>query len=211
MTALVPARAMLRACLHPLDAPPAGAGWNREQLVGLVPNLDTPREAAVLLGLIERERHWQVLLTERSAGLRHHPGQVSLPGGGCDPGDADVVATALREAAEEIGLVATDATPLGFLDPLLTISGYRVVPVVAELRPDAHFRAQPGEVESIFEVPLPLLLAPGNLRRVPYDIGGLLREVPEFADGGKPGRRIWGTTAAILGNLQQRLAVHAPD
>jgi 8-oxo-dGTP pyrophosphatase MutT (NUDIX family) len=201
-----PERAALRACLYALDAAPVGPGWNREQLVGLVPNLDTPREAAVLLGLIERDRVWQVLLTERGAGLRQHPGQVGLPGGGREAGDADAVATALREAAEEIGLRPDDAEPLGYLDPLLTISGYRVLPVVAELRPAARFHACPGEVERIFEVPLALLLTPDNLRQVPYEIAGRVREVPEFADGGAPGRRIWGTTAAILGNLRQRLA-----
>ena len=206
MTLLVPARAIVRACLHPLDAVPTGPAWNRVQLEGLLADPDHPRDAAVLLGLIEREGGWQVLLTERSAGLRHHPGQIGLPGGGRDADDADALATALREAAEEIGLRADDAEPLGYLDPLLTISGYRVLPVVAELRADARFRACPSEVESIFEVPLALLLAPGNLRHVPYDIAGRVREVPEFADGGAPGRRIWGTTAAILGNLQQRLA-----
>ncbi len=206
MSLLLPARDALRACLHPLDAVPAAAPWNRAQLEGLLLDPEHPREAAVLLGLIERDGAWQVLLTERSAGLRHHPGQIGLPGGGREPGDADALATALREATEEIGLCAADAEPLGYLDPLLTISGYRVLPVVAELRADVQLRACPHEVESIFEVPLSLLFMPGNLHQVPYDIAGRVREVPEFADGGAPGRRIWGTTAAILGNLQQRLA-----
>ena len=93
----------LRAVLHPVDAPPAGPGWNHHELEGLLP--DGPlREAAVLVGLVTRGDGWQVLLTRRTDALRHHAGQVSFPGGRIEPGDRTPIDTALRESQEEIGL-----------------------------------------------------------------------------------------------------------
>ena len=124
----------LRAALHPLEATPAGDGWNRQELDGLLSDAAVSA-AAVLVGLIPRDDGIQVLLTRRTDGLRNHAGQVSFPGGRIEGNDVDAVAAAMREASEEIGLDSAQATPLGYLDPLLTITTFRVLPVVGAHRP----------------------------------------------------------------------------
>ena len=191
----------MRRALHPLGAVPGAPGWNHEELIDLLPPGQLA-EAAVLAGLVPRAEGTQVLLTRRTDGLRHHGGQVSFPGGRVEPTDADVVAAALRESHEEIALPATQAVPLGFLDPFTTISGFRVVPVVAVIDPSFVPQPEPNEVADVFEVPLDYLLAPDSLRRVEVDYRGRRRVVLEY---GWPGQRIWGATAAILFNLRERL------
>jgi 8-oxo-dGTP pyrophosphatase MutT (NUDIX family) len=202
----------LRAVLHPTAAPPTGPGWNHAELLDLLPDLPL-REAAVLVGLVLRNDGWQVLLTRRTDALRHHAGQVSFPGGRIEPHDADAIAAALRESHEEIGLEPTQAAPVGFLDPLCTITGFRVLPLVAMVDPEFNPRPDPSEVAEVFEVPLDYLLDPGNLttlemttfagRPIP---GGRPRRVLEFVDRGDPKQRIWGATASILFNLRERIA-----
>jgi 8-oxo-dGTP pyrophosphatase MutT (NUDIX family) len=202
----------LRAVLHPVDAPPTGPGWNHDDLVDLLPAVPL-REAAVLVGLVTRSEGWQVLLTRRTDELRHHAGQVSFPGGRIEPDDRDAIAAALRESHEEIGLQAAQAAPVGFLDPLCTITGFRVLPLVAMVDPEFVPRPDPGEVAEVFEVPLDYLLDPANLNT--FDIntmlgrpipGGRPRRVLEFVDRGNPRQRIWGATASILYNLRERIA-----
>ena len=124
----------LSHALHPLGAMPSASPWNFEELADLLG--DAPAvEAAVLVGLVPRDNGLRVLLTRRTDSLRHHAGQVSFPGGRIEADDRDVTAAALREAHEEIGLEYGFATPLGFLDPLITITGFRVLPVVAWIDP----------------------------------------------------------------------------
>nr|WP_240126504.1 CoA pyrophosphatase [Thermomonas alba] len=192
----------LRRALHPLDAPPQGAPWNLAELDGLPLPL-APRPAAVLVGVIPRAPGATVLLTRRNAHLRQHAGQVSFPGGRMDPDDPHPLATALREAHEEVGLEPTQASPLGYLDPLLTITGFRVQPVLALLADDFHPRPQPDEVADVFEVPLELLLDPARLETFELQYGGRTRRVFQYD---YPQQRIWGVTASILFNLRQRLA-----
>lgn len=192
--------ARLRGALLPLEAPPGPRGWNHAdmaELIGVAPR----RPAAVLIG-IRDDREQNVLLTLRTDTLQQHAGQVAFPGGRVEPDDPDVVATALRESYEEIGLDAAMVTPLGFLESFETISGYSVTPVVARVAADAALKPDPGEVAEVFEVPFAFFLEPGNLRRYTMDFRGHRRDMVEFLHAGY---RIWGVTAAILFNLLKRM------
>lgn len=198
--------ARLRKALHPLDVLPAGSGWNSEELSDLLPRDATSVEAAVLVGLVPRPAGFAVVLTRRTEALRQHAGQVSFPGGRIEADDADPVAAALREAQEEIGLSPPQATPWGYLDPLSTITGYRVLPVVAGIDPAFVARPDPDEVAEVFEVPLDYLMAPANLARIDIEYRGRPRHVLEYRSyPHAPEQRIWGATASILFNLRQRL------
>lgn len=194
----------LRAALHPLDAALPDRGWNHDDLVDLLDPGASLADAAVLVGLVPRDTGVQVVLTRRTEGLRHHAGQVSFPGGRIEVGDADVVAAAFREAWEEIGVPATRFTPIGLLDPLVTITGFRVVPVVTWVDPQSRFVPHPGEVAEVFEVPLDLLLDPAQLIATTIEFRGRNRHVLEFLH--RP-QRIWGASASILLNLRNRLEV----
>jgi 8-oxo-dGTP pyrophosphatase MutT (NUDIX family) len=205
---MIPRPSDLQRALHPLDAPPSGPGWNLAELGDLLPAGAMHVEAAVLVGLLPRGSDTQVLLTLRTEALRQHAGQVSFPGGRVEPGDGGPLAAALREAEEEIGLANEFVEPLGWLDPLATITGYRVLPVVARVSPAFEPAPDPGEVAEVFEVPLSFLLEPGNLARIDIEFAGRVRQVLEFrAHDAPPGdrRRIWGATASILANLRDRL------
>lgn len=191
------------AALHPLDLAPVGDGWNHEEIVDLLPDGHVLVEAAVLVGLVPRPGGTQVLLTRRTDALRHHAGQVSFPGGRIEPDDADAVAAARRETFEEVGIAPSKVTPLGYLDAFTTITGFRVLPVVATIDSDYVARPDPNEVAHVFEVPLGFLLDPANLASLSLDHRGRARQVWEFS---YPDQRIWGVTAAILLNLRERLA-----
>jgi predicted Fe-S protein YdhL (DUF1289 family)/8-oxo-dGTP pyrophosphatase MutT (NUDIX family) len=194
-------REALQRALHPLSKTPAGPGWNLGELVDLLPPGGL-REAAVLIGLVPRANGTQVLLTRRNDAMRNHGGQVSFPGGRIDETDMGTVAAAMRETEEEIAIPPLQIVPLGFLDPFVTVSGFRVVPVVAMIDPSYVAQPNPAEVADVFEVPLQYLMAHENLRRVEIDFKGRRREVLEYD---WPGQRIWGATAAILFNLRERL------
>jgi len=195
--------ARIAAALHPLATPPPGDGWNHADMVDLLPDAALPLvEAAVLVGLVPRSDGAHVLLTRRTDMLRHHAGQVSFPGGRVEAGDRDAVATALRETFEEVGIQAAQLTPLGYLDPFTTITGFRVLPVVATIASDYVARPDPSEVAAVFEVPLAFLLDPANVADLALEHRGKVRQVWEFS---YPAQRIWGVTAAILLNLRERL------
>lgn len=190
----------LLSAVRPLSAPPEGPAWNHREMSELIG--DTPRRpAAVLLGWREGVQP-RLVLTVRTDSLQDHAGQVAFPGGRTDPGDADAVATALRESEEEIGLDRRLVQPIGFLDNFETISGYRITPVVARIAHNARLYPAPSEVAEVFEVPLAFFLDPANLRRYVMDFRGHRREMVEFVHGG---HRIWGATAAMLFNLLQRM------
>ncbi len=201
LAAALPGHERLLRALNPLAAAPAGKGWNHDELADLLPP-GPPAEAAVLAGLVPRPQGVQVLLTRRTETLRNHGGQVGFPGGRIEPGDRNPVAAALRESSEEIALPYERVQALGYLDPFVTISSFRVTPVVAVIDPAFVPVPQPAEVAEVFEVPLDFLMDPGNLRQVEIDHRGRVRHVLEYT---WPGQRIWGATAAILYNLRRRL------
>lgn len=157
-----------------------------------------PRDAAVLIGILERPDGPNVVLTLRTGHLKSHAGQVAFPGGKIDPTDKGPVEAALREADEEIGLPPAMVEPLGNLAPYLTGSGYRVVPVVAAIRETALFRANPDEVEAVFEVPLRFLMDPANHQKLSRDWQGRRRYFYAMPYGE---RYIWGVTAGIIRSL----------
>jgi 8-oxo-dGTP pyrophosphatase MutT (NUDIX family) len=196
----------IAAALHPLTNAPAGDGWNHAEIIDLLPEGHALVEAAVLVGLIRREEGMQVLLTRRTDALRNHAGQVSFPGGRLEADDTDAVAAATRETFEEVGIPASLITPLGYLDAFTTITGFRVLPVVATIANDYVARPDANEVAEVFEVPLAFLLDPANLASLSLEHRGRARQVWEFS---YPGQRIWGVTAAIVVNLRERLAAAA--
>jgi 8-oxo-dGTP pyrophosphatase MutT (NUDIX family) len=157
--------------------------------------------AAVLVPVIAREEP-TILLTQRSAALPVHAGQISFPGGKLDAADPDPLATALREAEEEIGLDAGFVDPLGYLDPYLSGTGFRIVPVVALISPAFHLALNPAEVDEAFEVPLKFLMTPGNHARHSREWKGVQRSFYAMPYGE---RYIWGITAGILRKLYERL------
>ena len=156
------------------------------------------RDAAVLVPIVDRPEGLTVLLTRRSPHLPDHAGQISFPGGGIDPGDADAEAAALRETEEEIGLARRHVTLIGRLDTYIVRTGFSVVPVVGLLRPPFDLRAEAGEVDEIFEVPLPFFLAPASRLLHSRMFRGAERFFYAYPYGDY---YIWGATAGILSNL----------
>lgn len=161
-----------------------------------------PRRAAVLVGIVTHHPVPTVLLTTRLASLRQHSGQVAFPGGVIDASDASPLDAALREAEEEVGLDRAATTPLGYLDPYLTGTGFMVVPALCLLRPPLRLRVNPTEVADAFEVPLPFLMDPANHRREARQVAGRARHFYVLTHGE---RVVWGATAGMLRNLYERL------
>ena len=165
------------------------------------------RHAAVLIPLVVREAHeggLQVLLTQRTAHLKSHAGQISFAGGRAEPSDPSLIDTALREAAEEIGLAREHIEVLGTLPEYRTISNFIVTPVVALVHPPFTLTLQESEVAEAFEVPLTHLTNPQNHERRAREFFGKLRyfyamPYQEPVTGSE--RFIWGATAAMLRNL----------
>jgi 8-oxo-dGTP pyrophosphatase MutT (NUDIX family) len=158
------------------------------------------RPAAVLVAVVERDEP-MVLLTQRTAHLKEHSGQISFPGGKIDAGETPHDA-ALREAEEEIGLSRDAVEPVGFLDLYLTMLGYRIVPLIARLKPPFKLALNKAEVEETFEVPLAFLMEPGNLQRHSREWQGMTRSYYAIPF---EKRYIWGVTAGILRNLHERI------
>jgi 8-oxo-dGTP pyrophosphatase MutT (NUDIX family) len=159
------------------------------------------RPAAVLVPVIDRPQP-TVLLTQRSAHLPDHAGQISFPGGKIEPTDETPLAAALREAEEEIGLNRGFIKPIGYLDLYMTTLGYRIVPVVARVAPDYGLTLNRSEVDEAFEVPLAFLMEPANYQKHSRDWQGGRRYyfVIPFEQ-----RNIWGATAGILRNMYERI------
>ncbi|EXI92046.1 MAG: putative NUDIX hydrolase [Candidatus Accumulibacter sp. BA-94] len=159
--------------------------------------------AAVLFPIVRRDDEPTVLLTQRTAHLKDHPGQISFPGGRCESADPSPVHTALREAAEEIGLAAAHVDIAGYLPEYLTSTGFRVTPVVAMVTPPFELQVDAFEVAEVFEVPLSFLLDPANHQRHSLHYRGRLRHYYAMP---YRGYFIWGATAGIIMSLYRALA-----
>lgn len=166
---------------------------------------DSATAAAVLVAFVDRPRP-TILLTRRQGHLRNHSGQVAFPGGRADDGDADVIATALREAEEEVALPPRVVHILGTVPPYRTITGYHVTPVLAVIPPDLPLVAHPHEVARLFEVTCDHLFDPANHVRESALWGGSTRHYWQI-DGDS--ERIWGATAAMLRNIGALLGLDA--
>ena len=179
-------------------APPV---WKPEYLSEPKFSQRTPVAASVLVPLVMRDQ-LMVLLTQRTAHLSSHSGQIAFPGGKADPEDVDVAATALREAQEEIGLHRDHVEVIGTLPIYATGSAYLVTPVIALIRPEAGWTLNPHEVADLFEVPLAFLMNPSHHRHHEVEWAGAKRHWLSMPyQDGTTERFIWGATAGMLRNL----------
>lgn len=180
----------------PVARPPLGSDFS---LNGVVPPPTTFRPAAVLVPLVRRELGITVLLTQRTDDMPSHAGQIAFPGGRPQVGDADAVATALRETEEEVGLARRFVEVIGPVDHYRTGSGYEITPVVGIVMPGFRTRADPREVADVFEVPLDHFLDEKN-----HQLDSRIWQGRERRYYAMPYREryIWGATAGMLKNLQ---------
>lgn len=182
---------------------PYSAQFSPEQITllrQLIPA--NPARAAVLVPLVDRPTGLQVLLTQRASHLKNHPGQISFPGGRIEAADAGPWEAALREAREEIGLEPDFITHAGYLQDHLVISGFRVTPAVAFVRPGFDLRLDRTEVDDVFEVPLRFVLDVRNHSPRDRIIAGhtIVTHEIHYQD-----RQIWGATANMLISLGRLL------
>ena len=162
--------------------------------------------AAVLFPIVARQEGFTVLLTQRTAHLRDHAGQISFPGGRVEEEDESAVQTALRETEEEIGLVRQHIEILGFLPEYRTGTGFQVTPVVGLVHPPFELKPDPFEVAEVFEVPLDFLLDPDNHKRHSMHYRGALRHYFAMPYGDY---FIWGATAGMIRSLTERMGLHS--
>ncbi|PFG56412.1 8-oxo-dGTP pyrophosphatase MutT (NUDIX family) [Vibrio sp. ES.051] len=181
-------------------------GYHQESLARLKFMKEKPlRNAAVLIGFVERPEGLQVILTKRATHLRHHPGQISFPGGKFEAEDIHLMNTALRETKEEIGIEDEHIHVFGQLPTLPTISQFNVTPFLAFIFPDYKTHIDPNEVESVFEVPADHILNPKKLYSTQFELKRSNHRI--FAI---PYRQhfIWGMTAQIIESMQKHIISH---
>lgn len=196
-------REQLLASLKPLNAcdEDSRGGGDHDLNPDRVPDQNT-KAAAVLVPIVARDTGPTVLLTVRTQHLRAHAGQVSFPGGRTDEGDASAIATALREAQEEVGLKSSDVELLGLLDNYQTGTNYLVTPVVAWVAPHIELTLNKNEVAHAFEIPLDFVLNPIHHGIESRSYQGRTRRYYVFR---YQEFFVWGATAGMLMNLYRRL------
>jgi 8-oxo-dGTP pyrophosphatase MutT (NUDIX family) len=180
---------------------PVTGDQGNDRMLGIIAQEQPIRPAAVLIAVVEHPQP-TVLLTQRSAHLNDHAGQISFPGGKIDPTDASPLDAALREAEEEVGLSRSFVDPIGYLDLYGTSFGFRILPTVARVKPGFDLRINHSEVDDAFEVPLSFLMNPANHQVHSKEFRGMERTyyAMPFAE-----RYIWGATAGILRVLYERI------
>jgi len=189
------------AALTDLSAPAVRGDLDLDPQAWKTAGVAAVRPAAVLVAVVDREAP-VVILTQRTADLASHAGQIAFPGGKIDPEDATPAGAALREAKEEIGLAQNLIEPIGYLDLYLTFSGFRILPTLARVAPDYALTLNRSEVAEAFEVPLEFLMQPDNHERRSRDWNGITRHYYAIS---YQDRYIWGVTAGILRNLYERV------
>jgi 8-oxo-dGTP pyrophosphatase MutT (NUDIX family) len=180
--------------------PPSG-DQGTDRVLAIVAREQPIRPAAVLIAVVDHPEP-TVLLTQRSAHLNDHAGQISFPGGKIDPTDASPLDAALREANEEVGLKREFIDPIGYLDLYGTAFGFRILPTVARVRPGFTMRVSEAEVDDVFEVPLAFLMNPANHQMHSKEFRGIERWYYAMP---YEERYIWGATAGILRVLYERI------
>jgi 8-oxo-dGTP pyrophosphatase MutT (NUDIX family) len=162
--------------------------------------------AGVLVPIFEKGGEPHFLLTKRTQDVEHHKGQISFPGGAVDTGDRDIVATALRESDEEIGLPADHVEVLGLFDDLIIPTGFVVTPVVGYVAHMPALRLNNSEVNSVLEVPLSFFRDPKNRQVLKMMRGGVVRDVYLFPF---EHNEIWGATAFIINSFLEKLGANS--
>ncbi len=157
--------------------------------------------AAVLISFALWKGEWQLVFTRRTDTVEHHKGQVSFPGGGCETGESTPEATALREAREEIGLAPEDVRLLGRMNDIITITNYRVTPIVGVIPWPYMFTPEPAEVGRVFSIPLLWLADRANWEEKPITREGFSRPFPVIRYHSYAGEILWGVTARITQDL----------
>jgi 8-oxo-dGTP pyrophosphatase MutT (NUDIX family) len=183
------------------DIIPRSGDHGTDRMLEIIAREQPVRPAAVLIPVVDHPQP-TVLLTQRSAHLNDHAGQISFPGGKIDAADASPLDAALREAEEEIGLGREFVDPIGYLDLYGTGFGFRILPTVARVRPGFKLRINHSEVDDAFEVPLAFLMDPANHQVHSKEFRGMKRSyyAMPFEE-----RYIWGATAGILRVLYERI------
>ena len=179
---------------------PAGSSRWPEPMQRQIASVLKP--AGVLIPLLQHDDGITVLLTQRAAELKHHAGQVSFPGGRMEENDQDVVATALRETFEEVGIPPDAVSIAGYVPALPTVTGYAVTPVVGLINASTVLKIDRSEVEYAFEVPLSFLLDPNNDLVVERELHGVSIPMLEFR---WENERIWGATAYMISEFRKTL------
>ncbi len=169
----------------------------------LVPPVSELTPAAVLIPIVLRPEGLTVLLTKRTDHLHDHAGQISFPGGRCEPEDGSAVTTALREAEEEVGISPSQVDVLSVLDGYHTSTGYAITPVVGLVRLPLDLKLDDFEVAEVFEPPLAYLLDDQNYRQEQVFYRGKNRAYWSVT---WQGRYIWGATAGMLVKFRRALA-----